>query len=222
MKKRMSALVIGAGGLGCPALLSLAQSGVSHICMADNDCVEASNLPRQLWHLPADVGKPKVASAHEKLSHLFPKLSLEPLFLKVEEGNAAALFAAHDVVVDATDSPESKLLFSDMAVRHARLLVSAGAAGWKGQAMRIERGGPCLRCAFPEGVGGGVPPSQLGILGPLAGLLGFWAAALVHAPPAVDGVASMHWLDARRWRTGVLRIEKDSHCVCSERADLRG
>jgi len=216
MKKRMSAMVMGAGGIGCPAILALAQSGVRKICMVDNDHVEASNLPRQLWHLPGDIGKPKVDSAYEKLRELFPKVSFEPLFLRVDEGNAAGLFATQDVVVDATDSPQSKLLFSDIAARHGHLLVSAGVAGWRGQAMRVEGGGPCLRCAFPEGVRGAVS-SSLGVLGPMAGLLGFWAAALVHAPSAPRGEAFLHWVDARRWRTGILRIEKDEQCPCNEK-----
>jgi adenylyltransferase/sulfurtransferase len=217
MKKKISALVVGVGGMGCPAILSLAQSGVSKICMADEDYVEASNLPRQLWHLPEDLGKPKVDSAYEKLSRQFPKVSFEPLFLRVDEGNAAALFAAHNLLIDATDSAQSKLLFSDIAARHAHVLVSAGVTGWLGQVMRIEPGGPCLRCAFPGGVREGALPSQVGVLGPMAGLLGFWAAALAHAPPASGGEAFMHWVDARRWRTGVLRIEKDGECRCGER-----
>jgi len=218
MKKRISAMVVGVGGIGCPALLSLAQSGVRSICMVDDDCVEASNLPRQLWHWPEDLGKPKVDSAYEKLSKLFPKVLFEPLFLRVEEKNAAKLFSTKDVVIDATDSPDSKLLFSDIAARHECLLVSTGVAGWKGQAMRIAPGGPCLRCAFPGGMQGATPPSQLGVLGPLAGVLGFWAAALVHAPAAPAGEAAMHWIDARHWRTGVLRIEKDGQCLCNEKA----
>jgi len=217
MKKRISALVIGAGGIGCPAMLSLAHLGVDRICMVDDDCVEASNLPRQLWHWPEDIGKAKVDSACEKLSLQFPRVSFEPLLLRVDKSNAAALFAAQDVVIDATDSPESKWLFADIATRHGHLLVSAGVAGWVGQVMRIEPSGPCLRCAFSGPAAAGPSPGQLGVLGPMAGLLGFWAAALAHAPLGNKGEAALHWVDARRWRTGVLRIEKDSQCGCNQR-----
>ena len=183
--------------------------------MVDDDFVEASNLPRQLWHLPEDLGKPKVDSAYEKLSRQFPEVSFEPLRLRVDKENAATLFSREDVVIDATDSPDNKLLFSQLATRHARLFVSAGVAGWMGQVMRIEPGGPCLRCAFPGDTQKLASPSQLGVLGPMAGVLGFWAAALVEAPPSPEGEASLHWIDARRWRTGVLRIEKDSQCPCN-------
>jgi adenylyltransferase/sulfurtransferase len=217
MKKRISAMVVGVGGLGCPAILSLAHSGVSKIYMVDDDCVEASNLPRQLWHLPGDLGKPKVDSACEKLRRQFPEVSFEPLFLRVGEGNAATLFATAEFVIDATDSPASKLLFSDIATRHARVLVSAGVAGWRGQVMRITPGGPCLRCAFPGDTQGEDLATPEGVLGPMAGLLGFWAAALAQAPLAEGAVAgAVYWVDARRWRTGVLRIEKNTHCRCAE------
>jgi adenylyltransferase/sulfurtransferase len=215
MKKRISAMVIGVGGIGCPAILSLAQAGVSKIHLVDDDCVEASNLPRQLWHLPGDLGKPKVDSAYEKLSELFPAVSFEPLFLRVDESNAATLFATQDFVVDATDSSASKRLFSDVAVRHARVLISAGVAGWRGQLMRIEPGGPCLRCAFPGEIPEEASASQMGILGPMAGLLGFWAATLAQAPLGATAGAA-YWVDARRWRTGVLHIEKNPHCHCNE------
>ncbi|MCL2625615.1 MAG: HesA/MoeB/ThiF family protein [Cystobacterineae bacterium] len=213
MKKGMRALVVGAGGIGCPAILSLAHGGVSKICIADDDYVEASNLPRQLWHWPEDLGRPKVDSACEKLSKRFPGVSFEPLFLRVDGGNAAALFAEHPVVVDATDALESKLLFSDIAARGGRVLISAGAAGWRGQVMRIEPGGSCLRCLFPEPVQEGVLPRQAGILGPLAGLLGFRAAAMVHKPLGL-GRGTLHWIDALSWRTGVMHIEKSPQCPC--------
>ena len=216
MKKKISAMVVGVGGIGCPAILSLARSGVSKIYMVDDDYVEASNLPRQLWHLPEDLGKAKVDSAYEKLSPLFPKVSFEPLFLRVDERNADTLFAAQELILDGTDSAESKLFFSDVAVRHARLLVSAGATGWKGQLMRIEPGGPCLRCAFSGDMKACAPPSQVGILGPMAGLLGFWAAALAQAPCSSQGAGALYWIDALRWRTGVLHIEKDKQCCCNE------
>jgi len=188
--------------------------------MVDNDYVEASNLPRQLWHLPEDLGKRKVDSAREKLSERFLGILFESLFLKVDEGNAAALFSAYDMVVDATDTLESKLLFSDIAVREGGLLVSAGATGWRGQVMRIEPGGPCLRCVFSGGGGGGGGGG--GILGPMAGLMGFWAASLVHKPLGGGGVGRLYWVDALRWRTGVLHIEKDSRCGCQEGGRKRG
>ena len=122
-------LVVGAGGLGCPASLALARAGVGHLTLVDPDRVDVTNLHRQLWHRTPDVGRLKVESAAEGLRRAFPALRVETLAERVDERNAASLFQAHDAVVDATDGTSTKLFLSDVAVATGVPLVYGGAAG---------------------------------------------------------------------------------------------
>src|SRR6478609_8035788 len=97
--ERARVLLVGAGGLGCPASLALAQAGVGHLTLVDPDQVDVTNLHRQLWHRTSDVGRPKVESAADGLRRAFPALRVETLAERVDDRNAASLFRAHDAVV---------------------------------------------------------------------------------------------------------------------------
>src|SRR5512133_2517613 len=101
-------LIVGAGGLGCPASLALASAGARRITFVDPDLVDATNLHRQLWHRTADVGRPKVESASARLRAAFPHLSVEGVRGLVDEDNAEELFREHDVVIDGTDRIAAK------------------------------------------------------------------------------------------------------------------
>ncbi|KAI0482289.1 adenylyltransferase [Xylariaceae sp. FL0804] len=184
-----SVLVVGAGGLGCPAAAYLAGAGVGRLGVCDGDRVELSNLHRQVAHGGARLGEPKAASLARFCRRLNPRVACEPRAEHLTPRNAARLVAAYDVVLDCTDSPASRYLVSDVCVLLRRPLVSASALRTDGQLMVLnsppgagpggrgspgEGGGPCYRCVFPR-----PPPAESvvscgegGILGPVVGVMG--------------------------------------------------
>ena len=175
-----SALVVGAGGLGSPALLYLAGAGVGRIGVIDGDRVDVSNLNRQWIHKEAAVGREKAESAGETLSAFRHGLRLETHAEALTAENAIELFRRHDVVIDGSDNFPTKYLCNDAAIIAKVPLVHAGALRFGGQILTIVPGrGPCLRCLLPE-----IPPrkdaptcSEAGILGAAAGVIGSWQAA---------------------------------------------
>ena len=213
-------LVVGAGGLGCPASLALAQAGVGALTLVDPDRVDVTNLHRQLWHRTADVGRPKVESAADGLRRAFPQLRVETLLGRVAGDNAAALFQAHDAVVDATDGTATKLFLSDVAVATGVPLVYGGVLRLQGQAMRVEPGGPCLRCLYEEAPSPDTVPTcaQAGVLGSLAGLVGALQAALLvnggaeDGAPRAPGEATLHVIDGLGLRGRRVRVRRVPGC----------
>jgi adenylyltransferase/sulfurtransferase len=212
-------LVVGAGGLGCPASLALAQAGVGHLTLVDPDRVDVTNLHRQLWHRTSDVGRPKVESAADGLRRAFPALRVEAVAERVDDRNAASLFQAHDAVVDATDGTATKLFLSDVAVATGVPLVYGGVLRMQGQAMRVEPGGPCLRCVYEEPPSPDAVPTcaQAGVLGSMAGLVGAVQALLVlerleGTAPAASGEAILHVLDGATLRGRQVRVRRAPDC----------
>ncbi len=174
-----SALVVGAGGLGSPALLYLATAGIGRIGVIDGDRVDLSNLNRQILHRERSVGARKTDSASDSLRAIRPDLAVDAHAEALTAGNAAELFRRYDVVVDGSDNFPTKYLCSDASVFTGVPLVHAGVLRFGGQIMTIVPGnGPCLRCLIPE-----IPPrrdaptcSESGIVGAAAGVLGSWQA----------------------------------------------
>lgn len=210
-------LIVGVGGLGCPASLALAQSGVAQLTLVDPDVVDLTNLHRQPWHHPVDLGRPKVDSAAEKLRRQFPRLSVETLREPLTAANAEALFRAHELVIDATDGVETKFLLSDAAVLTGVPLIYGGVLRFEGLAMRIERGGPCLRCLFET------PPTdvpscaQAGVLGSMAGVIGGLQAHLGLSPNEEASVARLHVIDGFSLTFRAVRVRKRADCeACRE------
>jgi len=182
-------LVVGAGGLGSPALFYLAAAGVGKIGIADGDRVEVSNLQRQILHGMESVGKEKTASARGTLMRIRPDLDLEIFPFRLNQSNARDTVSGFDFVVDASDSFESKFLVNDACVGTGRPFSHAGVRGLYGQAMTVLPGeSPCYRCVF-----GDVPKSgkakatgEAGVLGCVAGVLG-----AVQATEAVKYIVGM-------------------------------
>jgi molybdopterin/thiamine biosynthesis adenylyltransferase len=171
-----SALVVGAGGLGGPALLVLAAAGVGRLVVVDDDAVETSNLNRQPLFGEADLGARKAAAAAARLGRLFPSVKVEALDRRFDAGVALDLVRSVDVVVDGSDNFATKFLANDVALRASRPLVHGGVLRTTAQILSVVPGGlgGCLRCLFeappPEGQ---VPSCAVaGVLGPLAGLAG--------------------------------------------------
>ncbi|KAB8336661.1 hypothetical protein FH972_020972 [Carpinus fangiana] len=180
--KASSVLIVGAGGLGCPAAAYLAGAGVGKIGIMDGDIVEVSNLHRQVMHNSAWVGKSKAVSLGNalRLINPLPRYEIHPYHLVPEN---SAIAAGYSMILDCTDRPSSRYLISDMAVVHGIPLVSASALRTEGQIMVLndppvssdsEKAGPCYRCIFPRPP----PPESVqscgegGILGPVVGVMG--------------------------------------------------
>ncbi|MFC7069828.1 SAMP-activating enzyme E1 [Halobaculum lipolyticum] len=169
-----SALVVGAGGLGSPAIQYLAAAGVGRIGVADDDAVERSNLQRQIIHADADVGKPKAASAAEYVERLNPDVDVDVHETRVEPHNAEALIADYDVVVDASDNFGTRYLVNDVSRLTDTPVAHGSIYKFEGQATTLVPDGPCYRCLFPEAPEPGEIPdcATTGVLGVLPGTVG--------------------------------------------------
>src|SRR4051812_10582091 len=153
-------LIIGAGGLGCPAALALAAAGARRIGIVDDDRVDASNLHRQVLFSDADVGEPKVAAFARALSRRFPGMDIVAHAVRFDVTNASELVAAYDVVIDGSANFAAKFLANDAAVLARRPLVHGAAVGTGGQLITVPAGGrPRYRFLFEEPPpAGGRPP----------------------------------------------------------------
>ncbi|KAF8866655.1 Molybdopterin-synthase sulfurtransferase [Acephala macrosclerotiorum] len=181
--KTASVLIVGAGGLGCPAAAYIAGAGVGTIGIVDRDEVENSNLHRQILHSTSKVGMKKVDSAISYLKSLNPNLKYNAHTSHLTPENSESIVSQYDLVLDCTDHPTSRYLISDICVLLQKPLVSASALRTDGQLIVLnspplppgnEAGGPCYRCVFPK-----PPPAESvvscgdgGILGPVVGVMG--------------------------------------------------
>ncbi len=171
-----TALVIGAGGLGGPALLTLAAGGVGTLVVLEDDAVETSNLNRQPLFKEADVGQRKATAAAARLRALFPAVAVDARDLRFDAANALALVGAADVVVDGSDNFATKFLANDAALRAGKPLVHGGILRTTAQVLTIAPAGigGCLRCLFEAPPPAGSVPScaEAGVLGATAGFAG--------------------------------------------------
>eukprot|EP00929_Paragymnodinium_shiwhaense_P084918 TRINITY_DN45438_c0_g1_i1.p1 TRINITY_DN45438_c0_g1~~TRINITY_DN45438_c0_g1_i1.p1 ORF type:complete len:456 (-),score=83.85 TRINITY_DN45438_c0_g1_i1:40-1407(-) len=181
-----SVLIVGAGGLGCPAALYLCAAGVGRVGIADDDTVAISNLHRQVGHAAKDVGVNKAHSLRRACLAVNPTCDVVAHPLRLGDlASAAALAREYDVLLDCTDAPGSRYLLNDAAVKAGRPLVAPSAVGFSGQLSVYNLdSGPCLRCAFPNppGLDASTPVASCaenGVLGPVPGVLGSLSAVEV-------------------------------------------
>jgi adenylyltransferase/sulfurtransferase len=168
-------LIIGAGGLGCPAALALAAAGVRRLGVVDDDRVDVTNLHRQVLHRTADVGTLKVTSLAAAIARRFPQVQVTTYPVRFAAENAAALLAGYAVLVDGSDNFATKFVANDAAVLAGVPLVHGAAVGTGGQLLTVPAGGhPCYRCLFEELPPAGVGPScaEAGVVGPVPGVIG--------------------------------------------------
>lgn len=172
-------LIIGTGGLGAPAALYLAAAGVGTIGLVDGDVVDLSNLQRQVIHFTADVNRPKVESAREKMTALNPDVKVVTYPERVFADNIGAIIADYDFVIDGTDNFPAKFLINDACVLAGKPFSHGGILRFEGQTMTYVPGSACYRCVFPAPPPKGAVPtcSEAGILGAVAGMLGTIQAA---------------------------------------------
>lgn len=221
------ALVIGAGGLGAPALLYLASAGVGRLTVVDPDAVEVSNLQRQIVHTTERVGWSKVASAQAGLAALNPQVEVRAIPQAVDEPLLAALLPDVAVVLDCTDRFATRHLINRACWAAGVPLVSASAIRFDGQISVFDARrpqSPCYACLFPPDA----PPQEtscalMGVFAPLVGMMGVMQAgeALkllvdLHEHPGQESLAGrLFMLDARDWHVTTLRAQRDPACsVC--------
>lgn len=217
-----TALVIGAGGLGSPALLYLAAAGIGRLAVSDFDTVDITNLQRQVLFASDDVGQPKAAVAAARLAALNPDTVVVPINARLAGKALADAVAAADVVLDCCDNFGTRFAVNAACVAARKPLVSGAVIRFEGQfaVFRADRdGAPCYRCLWEEEAEGLENCRGNGVLGPVAGVIGSMMAveALKIASgcaPSADGRLMLY--DAREgtWRS--LRLERDPACpVCS-------
>lgn len=214
-------LVIGAGGLGAPALMYLAAAGIGTLGIADDDIVSLSNLQRQIIHTTPVVGRPKTASAAATIAALNPhvRVLVHP---RIDASNALALIADYDLVLDGSDNFATRYLVCDACHLAARPLVTAALGTFDASLTTIrshERNAdgvfnPTYRCLFPEPPPAGTvaPCSEAGVLGALAGMVGSMMALEVIREIVGFGeglVGRLVMIDARAMRFETLRYARD-------------
>ncbi|MBB5516955.1 molybdopterin/thiamine biosynthesis adenylyltransferase [Rubricella aquisinus] len=191
--RRARVLVIGAGGLGCPALLYLAAAGAGTLGIVDDDRVSLSNLQRQVLFRTEDIGRPKVDAAADAIARLTPHVSVERHAQRLGE-DATELISAYDLILDGTDNFATRYAVNRACVAAGKPLLSAAMTQWEGQISLYDpaHGGPCYACVFPEAPAEGLAPScaEAGIMGALAGVMGSMMAgeAIKQITGAGDGL----------------------------------
>lgn len=217
--KAARVLMVGAGGLGAPAALYLAAAGVGTIGLADPDVVSLSNLQRQVLYAAADVGRPKVEAATERLAALNPHVAIETHPIWLDAANAGELVSRYDLVLDGTDDFATRFAVSDACLAHGKPLVSGALGRWTGQ-VGMFHGQPCYRCLVPE-----IPPDAetcalVGVVGALAGVIGAMMALeaiklIVGAGEALSGRLLIY--DGLAAETRTVRIGADPSCPACAR-----
>jgi adenylyltransferase/sulfurtransferase len=173
--KAARVLCIGAGGLGSPLTLYLAAAGVGTLGVVEFDTVDLSNIQRQVLYSTADVGRPKIEAARERLTALNPDIEIVPHALRLSSDNVIDLFRQYDIIADGTDNFPTRYLVNDASILTGRPNVYASIFRFEGQVSVFGSGdGPCYRCLFPEPPPPGLVPScaEGGVLGVLPGIVG--------------------------------------------------
>jgi molybdopterin/thiamine biosynthesis adenylyltransferase len=222
-------LVIGAGGLGSPAILYLAAAGVGTIGVVDDDKVDLSNLQRQVLHTTARVGVPKVKSAQETVAAVNPDVRLIAHQTRLTAANALELVSGYDLVADGSDNFTTRFLVNDACFFARKTLVSAAVLRFDGQlyTFKPHAGGPCYRCLYPEPPPEGQIPTcaQAGILGAVAGVLGSLQATEVLKEILGIGISMAGRLliyDALAAAVRLVKIGKDPACpLCGPQATIK-
>lgn len=177
--KCASVLVIGAGGLGCPALQYLSAAGVGKIGIVDNDVVESSNLQRQILFSRDDVGKFKAEVAALKLSRMNPFIKIQAHVVRFTVENAESLLDGYDIILDGTDNFSSRYLINDASILFDKILIYGAIYQFEGQLSVFNyKDGPTYRCLFPNPPSSAALPncSEVGVLGVLPGIIGNFQA----------------------------------------------
>jgi molybdopterin/thiamine biosynthesis adenylyltransferase len=215
-------LLVGAGGLGCPAALYLASSGVGRLTIADPDVVDLTNLQRQILYRADSIGALKSESARAALLAVNPEVEVLPVALRLADEALERAVGAADVVLDCSDNFETRHAVNRACVRHARPLVSGAAIRFDGQLAVFDPrrpGAPCYACLFPEDAQAEeLRCAVMGVLAPLTGAIG--ALQAIEAIKLIAGIGEslagrLLLFDALHGESRIVRIARDPRCpVC--------
>lgn len=220
--KKAKVLVIGAGGLGAPALQYLAAAGFGTIGVIDDDEVDNSNLQRQVIHTDDRIGMPKVFSAEQAMKAQNPFVNVKPYHRRLTAEIAPELFSEYDIVLDGTDDVETRYLVNRAAVAANIPLISGAISQWEGQISVFDPGheGPCYACVFPDPAAAGLAPScaEAGVVGALPGVVGSMMALEAIKITTDAGTAlrgQMLIYDGLYGETRTIQIKRRADCqVC--------
>jgi molybdopterin/thiamine biosynthesis adenylyltransferase len=214
------ALIIGAGGLGSPAAMYLACSGIGQITLVDDDNVELTNLQRQIAHTTANVGQPKVASAKETLLALNPHVQVNALAVRADAALLDTLVAQADVVLDCCDNFATRQAVNAACVKHRKPLVSGAAIQMDGQITVYdsrEPSSPCYACVFPpDHTPEETRCATMGVFAPLVGIIGAMQAAealKILAPIGQALTGRLLMLDGRSMEWTQVRMPRKADCL---------
>lgn len=221
---RSKVLIVGAGGLGCPAALYLAGSGVGHITVCDSDSVDLSNLQRQIAYSTAEIGENKARLLVQRMRALNPSIQSHALELRLREESLQEQVRQADVVIDASDNFLTRFALNDACFAEKKPLVSGAAIRLQGQisVFRLDLShSPCYRCLYNDEVDAPVETcSASGILGPIVGVIGSLQALeaikiLAGIGDTLAGRLLVFTADSLAWRT--LTLRKDPSCkLCGQ------
>ncbi len=221
--KNARVLVIGAGGLGSPALMYLAAAGVGTLGIIDFDTVDESNLQRQIIHGQSDVGKSKAQSAKESVAEINPYVQVVLHTERLDTSNVLEIFSGYDLIVDGTDNFATRYLVNDAAVLLGKPYVWGSIYRFDGQASVFwAEHGPCYRCLYPEPPPPGMVPScaEGGVLGVLCASIG--SIQVTEAIKLLTGVGDpllgrLMVYDALEMSYRSIKVRKDPECaICGK------
>jgi len=221
--KNAKVLVVGAGGLGSPALMYLAAAGVGTLGIVEFDTVDESNLQRQIIHGQSDIGRPKAESARDSILEINPYVTVNIHGEPLTRDNAMQIFADYDLIVDGTDNFATRYLVNDAAVLLGKPYVWGSIYRFDGQASVFwAEYGPCYRCLYPEPPPPGMVPScaEGGVLGVLCASIG--SIQVTEAIKLLAGIGEpllgrLMVYDALEMNYRTVKVRKDPNCaVCGE------
>ncbi|WP_237444389.1 HesA/MoeB/ThiF family protein [Sinobacterium norvegicum] len=216
-------LVVGAGGLGCPAALYLASAGIGKLIIADDDHVELSNLQRQIAHGDNDVNKAKVESLADSIAAINPEIEVECFDRRLQGDALYANVAKADIVVDCSDNFQTRFALNAACVSEKKPLISGAAIRMEGQVSVFhgsQNDQPCYRCLYSEQDGEDLNCSTNGVLAPLVGIIGSIQAfetlkLIVGFGESLAGRLLIFDGKYLEWRE--LKISKDPACpICQQ------
>ena len=225
---RARVLIVGVGGLGCPAAMYLACAGVGKLGLVDFDCVDETNLQRQILYTTSDIGKPKLEVARERLLTMNPDVDITLYSTRLTAENALDLLKNYDVIIDGTDNFPTRYVVNDASVILKKTNVYGSVFQFEGQVSVFNAlEGPCYRCLYP------IPPlmemipncAQAGVLGVLPGVIGTLQAT--EALKWIMGlgeslVGRLKLFDALKMKFREIKIVKDPDCmICSKKSNIK-
>jgi len=232
--KNAKVLIVGTGGLGAPLALYLSAAGIGTIGLVDFDEVDASNLQRQIIHSSKDIGRPKVASAKDRIKGINPFVNVIVHNTMLTSKNAMEIISEYDIVADGTDNFQTRYLVNDACVFLGKINIYGSVFQFEGQSSVFcaskeahAKEGPCYRCIYPSPPPPGLVPScaEGGVMGVLPGIIGTIQAAetikmiVGGAKPLIGRL--LHF-DAWRMKFRELNLEKDPNCpVCGKNPSIK-